>query len=169
MNCEQNSIMAAGNLDLAREGIYYNVQTDKRLMDRIDFCDTASIPKKLDNYIKGFYKLPNIVTITVNIGEYTPFPDIILKPFPMVSKLIMDVMHLYRIYPYYRNVILSVRGSNEYKQYFLLYIDQKSVMLYNDFKIKMISEDKLQCVISLEFSESILRRNAMGIELKEVF
>lgn len=143
------------------------VQTDKTIIDRINFYNTEIIPKSLDAYIKQFYSLPDTLTLSVEMKENTVFPDIFLKPYPMVSEMVMRVMRMYRVELYHRRVVLAVRNSKEYKRYFLLYIDEKTVPLFRDFELKRSSKESVKCIISLDFAESILKRNARGIELTE--
>lgn len=141
------------------------VQTDKTVMNRIHFCDMAGIPKNLDNYLKQFYSLPDIVTLPIEMNENTVFPDIFLKPYPMVSEMVMQVMRMYRVEMFYRRVVMAVRNHGEYKRYFLLYIDEKAVPLFRDFEFKRSTKETFKCAIGLDFAESILKRNAKGIEL----
>lgn len=143
------------------------IQTDKTILDRIIFCDTSMIPKNLDTYIKQFYSLPDSITLPVKLMENTVLPDLFLKPYPMVSEMVMQVMKMYRVEPFYRRVVITVPGSKEYKRYFLLYIDEKTASLYRDFELKRSSKETIKCTISIDFAESILRRNARGIELIE--
>ena len=63
--------------------------------------------------------------------------------------------------------MITVRNSKEYKWYFLLYIDEITVPLFRDFELRIDSQKKIKCTISLDFAESILRRGAKGIELME--
>lgn len=143
------------------------VQPDKTIMDRIYFCDLAGIPKNLDNYLKQFYQLPDILTLPIQLDENTVLPDIFLKPYPMVSDMVMQVMKMYRAEMFSRRVVLTVKNSKEYKRYFLLYIDEKTVSLFRDFELKRDSKETIKCTISLDFAESILRRDAKGIKLVE--
>jgi len=146
------------------------VQTDKDMVNRIDFLNTAIIPTNLDTYMKRFYTLPDSMVIPIDMKENCVFPDILLRPYPMVSEMIMDVMRMYRVEPFFRKVLLSVRNSDEYKQYFLLYVDEKTISLFRDFEIRRKPDTKngLNCIISLDFAESILRRGAQGIVLSEI-
>lgn len=146
----------------------FSVQADKEMVNRIDFYNTAVIPTNLDTYIKRFYALPDSVIIPIDMKEHAVFPDIFLKPYPMVSEIVMDVMRMYRVEPFFRRVILSARNRDEYKQYFLLYVDEKTIPLFRDFEIKRTSKNELTCIISLDFAESILRRGTRGIVLSEI-
>ncbi len=143
------------------------VQPDKTIIDRIHFYNPVDIPKNLDNYLKQFYQLPDILTLRVQMDENTAFPDIFLKPYPMVSDMVMQVMRMYRMEIFSRRVMITVRNSKEYKWYFLLYIDEITVPLFRDFELRIDSQKKIKCTISLDFAESILRRGAKGIELME--
>ena len=112
------------------------VQPDKTIIDRIHFYNPVDIPKNLDNYLKQFYQLPDILTLRVQMDENTAFPDIFLKPYPMVSDMVMQVM-------------ITVRNSKEYKWYFLLYIDEITVPLFRDFELRIDSQKKLSVLSAL--------------------
>lgn len=145
----------------------FSLRTEEEVLTKIDFIDTHIIPKNLDSYIKKFYAFPDPITLSVKMGKYTGFPDIFLKPYPMVSEMLMDVMRMYRIEPFFKRVMLDDRNSGEFKIYYLLYVDEESVSIYQDFQLKRSQEDELTCLISLDFAESILRRDAQGIQLLE--
>ncbi len=144
------------------------IQTDKRLMDRIRFLDTKPVSWDLDVYCREFYRLPDLITFIVDVGEYVVLPDIFVKPFPLVSETVMELMELYRIQLPFRRVVLSVRSSKEYKRYFLVCPDDKTETIYRDFQLKRVLEDTIQCTASLDFVESILRRGGRGIEIKGI-
>lgn len=143
------------------------LRTEDSVMEKVNFISTHTIPQKLDAYIKKFYALPTHISVQVEMREFSIFPDIFLKPYPLVSEMIMDVMRMYRIEPLFKRVILQDRTKGEYKVYFLLCIDEDTVSLYRDFELKRSQKDELTCIISLDFAESILRRDAQGIELVE--
>ena len=144
------------------------IQTDKRLMDRIRFLDTKPVSWDLDVYCREFYRLPDLITFIVDVGEYVVLLDIFVKPFPLVSETVMELMELYRIQLPFRRVVLSVRSSKEYKRYFLVCPDDKTETIYRDFQLKRVLEDTIQCTASLDFVESILRRGGRGIEIKGI-
>lgn len=143
------------------------MQTDKEIIDRITFYNTVVLPKNMEVYINQFYNLPDILNLSIEMRENTVLPDVFLKPYPMVSGMIMQVMRMYRVELSFRKVVINVRNSKEYKQYFLLYVDEKTVSLFRDFELKRSLKEGVECIISLDFAESILRRNARGIELIE--
>lgn len=143
------------------------LQTDQTIINKINILDTGIIPKNLDAYKKSFYTLPDVIVLQAHLDEYTPFPDVLLKPYPLVSEMVMHVMRMYRVHPFFRSVLLSKENTKEFKPYFLLYIDEDMRTLFRDFKIKRTSENTFNCIISLDFAESILIRDAQGIELIE--
>lgn len=149
------------------------LQTESSVLDKIYFQNTSLIPNNIDIYIQEFYSLPNTITLMIGMGENAIFPDIFLKPYPMVSEMIMGVMKLYRIKTAYRRLILVDSTGAEFKTYYLLYLDENKVSLFRDFEIKREKDGSVICKISLDFAESILSRNAKGIQLieskKEVF
>ena len=42
-----------------------------------------------------FYKIPRSCVITVDMDETTAFPDLIITPFLLFSKLLLDVANMY--------------------------------------------------------------------------
>lgn len=144
------------------------IQTDRRILKEIQFLDTTILPRTLELYQKQFYQLPDIFSLPVRMGEFTVFPDLITKPYPMVSEMIMQVMEMYRIILFYRKVLLTDDRNGQHQMYYLLCPDKKIISLFRDFALKEISGESFQCTISLAFAESILRRNAHGIELLEI-
>ncbi len=143
----------------------YIIQTDKRLKAQIRFLGTKPVPGDLDVYCREFYRIPDLVTFVVDVGEYTVLPDIFVKPFPMVSEMVMEVMELYRIQLPFRRVVLSARNSGEYRRYFLVCPDEDTETIFRDFQLRRAGEDTIQCTASLDFVESILRRGGKGIEI----
>ena len=136
------------------------IQTDKRLMDRIRFLDTKPVSWDLDVYCREFYRLPDLITFIVDVGEYVVLPDIFVSPFPLVSETVMELME-----PLGGNCLPSLP---EYKRYFLVCPDDKTETIYRDFQLKRVLEDTIQCTASLDFVESILRRGGRGIEIKGI-
>lgn len=145
----------------------FQVKEDTRIMNQIHFTDTSFLPRTLELYKENFYKLPDTVAFSVQMGEFTPFPDIILSPCPLVSEMVMKVMQMYRVEFFYRRAILVERKSLESEPYYLLDLEQEAERLYRDFVLKEL-DDSVQCFLSLDFAESILRRGAKGIILKEI-
>lgn len=143
------------------------LRTDQTLIDRIHILNTGMLPKNLDQLKNEFYKLPKVIILPVRLHEFTTLPDILLKPYPMVSDMVLNVMRMYRIEPFTRSIILSEENSKHFKTYFLLYPDEDTVSLFQDFVLKRTSKDTMDCIISLDFAESILNRGAQGIELRE--
>lgn len=146
----------------------FEIRPEDVVVDRINFYNTAEIPGNYEIYIKKFYSLPSTIVLPVDMRENTMFPDIFLEPFPMVSHMFMEVIRIYEAEPYYRRVILRVQNSKEYKNYFLLYIDEKSIRLFRDFELKRTAQGNVLCTVSLDFAESLLRRKAQGIQLREI-
>lgn len=142
------------------------VQTDQSVVNAINFLNAGIIPKKPEIYKKKFHTLPNTFMLPVRMGEFTIFPDIFTVPYPMVSEMVMEVMRLYRVEPFFRKVTLSDENSEQYKTYFLLYIDEESKTLFQDFVLRRTPEGAVNCIVSLDFAESILRRGAHGIAMK---
>ncbi len=146
----------------------FKVQTDDNVLKRFRFPAAELFSHRTDLYKKEFVKLPKTLMLTVEMGGFAIFPDIFTYPYPMVSEMVKEVMSMYRVDPFFRKVILSDVDSDQYRNYYLIYIDEREESLFSDFQFGWTKERKVCCTISLDFAESILRRNALGIKLSEI-
>lgn len=144
------------------------LQTDRAVREEIDFLNIGIIPKDADSYKQRFRTIPDNYMQPVRMKEYTIFPDVFTTPFPMVSDMVMDVMQIYRVEPFSKRMVLVDGEKNQYKTYHLLYIEKETISLYQDFVLNWKENGTVNFTISLDFAESILRRNAQGIGLKEI-
>ena len=117
-----------------------------------------------------FYKIPRSCVITVDMDETTAFPDLILTPFLLFSKLFLDVANMYGEAFYSRDIILVNPKEHESRPYSLILLDTirpESTL----WKVKNLFflefEQRRELIASQDFIESILRRGAKGIEIKE--
>lgn len=144
-----------------------------------------------DIKIDTFYKLPKQQLFIVDMTEKEMFTDVIPHPFLLVSQKVMDVIKMYGDICYYRLVLLLDAGSGNSESYYLPVFDEsKQIQLsYKEFEAgscvsKLLEEESeltvnknifwirdsltRHTIISMDFAESLLRREATGIELKEV-
>ena len=143
------------------------MEPERSIIERIHFCDPCFMRMDVDKWGKEFYKFPDRVVIPVEAQENTRLPDLFLKPLPMVSEMMMEVMRFYQIEPFFRRVNLTDQNKKESERYFLIYMKEPEAVLFHDFVLKRM-DHTLCCHISLDFAESILRRGAYGISLQEL-
>lgn len=117
-----------------------------------------------------FYKIPRSCVITVDMDETTAFPDLIITPFLLFSKLLLDVANMYGEAFYRRDIVLVNPKEHESRPYSLILLDTikpESTL----WKVKNLFfldiEQRRELIASQDFIESILRRGAKGIEIKE--
>lgn len=115
------------------------------------------------------YRIPHHTILSVENKKETPLPDVITAPFLMVSEMVYKIMKMYGEGLYYRDVILG--DEEKYHHYYLILLknaekEKKAVESASIFYKRI--ENKQEVVVNLDFAESILRRGAVGIWLKEI-
>lgn len=149
-----------------KEPIMLQVQEDIENKKQMHFL-MEGFPVGLKQYKEEFPRFPKAFSIPVEMGEFTIFPDIITKPYIMVSEMVYEVMRMYCVELPRRNVFLADQKSNQFKLYKLFYPEETIQDVYQDFRLRQVSEGVLHCEVSLAFAESMLRRGARGITLTE--
>lgn len=142
---------------------------------------------RLDQYPE----LPEQELFLLEPAEKVIFTDIILFPFLLVSPMIRDVIKMYHEICYFRQVLLLDQKHEKSEIYFLPVLSE-----FNAIKLVEITygEDgqafhaqssekevsinknifwvrdsvKRHTIISLDFAESLLRRNVIGLGIQEV-
>lgn len=143
------------------------MEPERSIVERIHFRSPDFMRMDLDKWEKEFYKFPDRMVIPVETQENTRLPELFLKPLPMVSEMMMEVMRFYQAEPFFRRVSLTDRNRKESGKYFLIHMKEPEAVLFHDFEIKR-EEHTLCCYVSLDFAESILQRGAYGIRLQEL-
>ena len=138
-----------------------------------------------------FYKLPKQQLYIVDMTEKQVFTDFILFPFVLMSQTVKDLVKMYGDVCFCREIILLDSNSGSSMNYYLPVFDETNQIQihYKEFEdgklITKQTEEKQalslnknifwikdsltrHTIISLDFAESLLRREATGIELKEV-
>lgn len=145
-----------------------------------------------DIKIETFYKLPKRQLFVIEPSQYTIFTDIILFPFLLVSLKVREVIQMYRERCFFREVFLLDQVSGKSEVYYMPVLDESNriqlvekkyingtcVMdrtkitgeeILIDKNLFWISDSlKRHTIISQDFAESLLRRDAFGIGLLEV-
>lgn len=134
------------------------------------------------------YKIPKRMIIPINTTDNTLFPDFLTSPSLLLSELVMEVIKVYGVNILSKEVILVDSINRKVKRYFLVILDEiiGSLLVPDNPKLKEIlicgnkreienqnlfilkNQDSYQIIGNLDFVESILRRGALGITLREV-
>jgi len=142
--------------------------------------------------IEKFYKLPKQHLFKIESSENTIFTDAVFFPFLLVSQMVRDVIKMYGDAAFYREIILLDSEAAKSQLYYLPVFEETSELQigYKTFdhgictiekekdKKQIVSLDrnifwiddrrKRHTIISQELAESLLMRNAIGIDLQEV-
>ena len=137
-----------------------------------------------------FYKIPKRNIISVTTTKDTIFPAIITSPYLLVSEVFRSVIEMYGDMVLAKDVALVDSEKGYIKQYFMVVLEElageivsgknagvlkKTIILWSEGiplkerNIFMMELDRCRdIVISLDFAESILRRNVQGICFEEI-
>ncbi len=118
-----------------------------------------------------FYLIPKNLVITVDRDETAAFPDIITSPVLLISALILKVAFMFGESVYSRDAILVDPKEQEGRQYHIVLLEtiRPGSTLWKVRNLFLMDLDgKQEVVASQDLAESILRRGAKGIALKEI-
>lgn len=136
-----------------------------------------------------YHKLKNRQIYMIEPSEQRIFTDIITFPFLLVSDLMKDTIKMYPDEVVFKETILMDTEHQVEKSYYLpIMQENKEITLsyrgesappVKDAKVPEWSRDKnifwildkqkRHTIISLDLAESLLRRNIIGMQLKEVY
>lgn len=135
-----------------------------------------------DISLEAYPKLPQRQLFTIEPSEKTIFSDLILFPFLLLSPKVTDVIKMYRERCFYREVILLDQVSGKSELYHLPVFDETDRLLIVDKQSDASDEAidpnkhifwvrdslKRHTIISLDLTESLLKREVMGLGIKEI-
>jgi len=136
----------------------------------------------------SYHKLKNRNIYTIESSTETVFTDIISFPFLLVSSKVKDTIQMYGDKVVFKETILLDAKNQTDKVYYLPVMQENSKIKLayamktknsvcnknvpewvNERNIFWISEKgKRHTIINLDLAESLLRRKAIGLQLKEV-
>jgi len=138
---------------------------------------------------ESYHKLKKRLVYNIDPTENIVFTDIISFPFLLVSPMVRDTIKMYGDMVVFKETILLNAEKNFEEVYYLpimqessqiklSYVEKKEnckpqikvpewVGERNIFWLKQ--SEKRHTIITLDLAESLLRRNATGLNLKEVF
>lgn len=137
---------------------------------------------------ESYHKLQKRLVYKINPTENIIFTDIISFPFLLVSPMVRDTIKMYGDKVVFKEVILlsAEKGFEEVyylpimeesDQIKLLYVEKRQNYIQKIKVPEWVGErtifwvkknEKRYTIINLDLAESLLRRNAVGLELKEV-
>lgn len=120
---------------------------------------------------QDFYKVPRRCIVTATLGENLSFPDIVTAPFLLLSGLMLDMAKMYGELIYTRNVIVMNAQEQQGRHYHLSLLEtvERGHPLWGGFNLAYMEVNRRkEIAVSQDFAESILRRGAVGIVLKEI-
>lgn len=131
----------------------------------------------------SYHKLPEVITLYVEKNDFTVYPDVLSRPFFMITKELQKILKLYEPNMGYRQIILIDRKREMAAQYFLPHLQivdclgegTKFNMNHSELQHIVLDTNKLvdkeifqldkvtnrYVVVSLRVLESFLRRGAM--------
>lgn len=135
---------------------------------------TMDLRKKVDPAwicADRFYLIPKDLVITVDRDETAAFPDIITSPVLLISALMLKVARMFGESVYSRDAILVDPKEQESRQYHIVLLEtiRPGSTLWKVRNLFLMDlNGKQEVVASQDLAESILRRGAKGIALKEI-
>lgn len=142
--------------------------------------------KKIDkrNITWGRYnKIPRVTTLYVEDNNFTVFPDVLSRPFFLITDKLHDILELYEPNMDYRQIVLIDKKKNKAVQYFMPHLQivdclgEGTVFNMDHSELKQIVLDKNKIpdktifqldrvssryvVVNLNVLESFLRRGAI--------
>lgn len=169
---------------------YYELKLDDtNFIEAPDLIDWYGIQDVRLIKWETFHKLKNRLVYRIKPAGNIIFTDIISFPFLLVSPMVRAVIEMYGDKVVFKEVILISAEKEVEEVYYLPIMEESNQinMLYvkkeqNYIKQTKIPEwvgernifwvkknEKRHTIVNLDLAESLLRRNAVGLELKEVF
>jgi len=169
---------------------YFLLQTDSRLNTAPEILDWFQRIDRRNIRMGKSYRIENRQLFFIKSNPNTLFPDVLSFPFFMVSEKIMRVIKLYEPKTIFKEIVLLDQKYARSCIYYipvLEYLDclssastltrDRSIILDAIIDLNKVGDQsvfyvagvgKLYIVARLDIMESILRRGAKWIELREV-
>jgi hypothetical protein len=146
---------------------YFYIREEKSNARGIRVHISPDIPRDKKLYNENFYNIREGSILKVDKSDTAVFSDLMTSVYPLVSEKFMKLLHLYNIEIFSKRVALIETESRKVLTYYLLYTGgyyKKSIN--KDLRIENKGDD-IGFIISLDFAESLIRRNVKGIEFIE--
>ncbi|MGL5437593.1 MAG: hypothetical protein ACRDBO_19765 [Lachnospiraceae bacterium] len=116
-----------------------------------------------------YLELPSFIMLDMKLHEDGILPDIITSPFPLFSKIVMEVVNLYdSTIPFQMMALFDIEGKKSCVYYCPILLEEQNPMRYELPLFQIRVKGAKKTIIRLDLVESLLERKAMGIELKEI-
>ncbi len=169
---------------------YYELKLDStNFIEAPDLIDWYGIQDVRLIKWETYHKLKNRLVYRINPTENIIFTDIISFPFLLVSPMVRSVIKMYGDKVVFKEVILLSAEKGFEEVYYLPVMEETDQinLLYVKTRQNYIQQTKIPewvgernifwvrkngkryTIINLDLAESLLRRNAVGLELKEVY
>lgn len=132
-----------------------------------------------------YNQLPRFIQLQAEMGRGGVFPDIILKPFLLLSRIAMEVTALYDPAMPFRFTVLFDTEKGECVSYYCPVMEEQDCLVRQPepgsrkiilnrkrmtglplFKVR--AGMKSEVLMRMDLAESLLEREAVGLELREV-
>lgn len=132
---------------------------------------------------KDFQILPPFFLLDMNLGLDAFIPDILISPFLLVSRTVMEIITLYDADMPFRFTALFDTKRGECAGFYCPILEEEDCVIEQTSKGKealVLDRERMtgasifrvkrgEIIIRLDLVESLLSREAIGIELQEVF
>lgn len=162
---------------------YFEISVDKNYVPPSPIKWWGAIDKKTLSQ-KNAFQMPKHLLFQVEDHMQTVFTDIVTFPCCLVSQTVMDVIKMYDDISSVR-IVLFDKGRKRSKVYYLPFLDtveyqkndvniKTAILSFNkqlvekNVIMKTEKDGKTAIIMRMDLVESILRRETIGIGLKEV-
>lgn len=124
-------------------------------------------PKTIER--KGIFGLQKRILLHVDRHMQMVFTDVVMYPYFMVSALVRDVIKMYVPDVFFVRIVLFDQENRRSKAYYIPDIPIAEEGVKGEVMMRVRSKDmgKQLVIMRMDLVESILRRGAVGIGLKE--
>lgn len=139
---------------------------------------------------KSSYRIPNCCVVDMKVPSEVFFPDILIEPFLMVSREVAEVIEMYTPETIFKTIYLLETKSETNATYFMPFVEEVECLSDQTKKSRGGTElldivlrkeavaekpvfriagfTHVYLVVRLDAIESMLRRGARGMKLKEL-
>lgn len=160
---------------------YYQIMADTHYVPPVPVGWYGKIDRKTLAEKRPYEMPPHLLFQTQNHMQMV-FTDVIVFPSLMVSRTVRDVMTRYMPQARFTRVILYDKERKRSRAYYMLLLKSEGTvrkgtdgsiavekeLLGDRAVVKMDSFDKTYIIMRMDIVESILRRETVGIGLKEI-
>ena len=147
---------------------YFYIREEKFNARGIRVHISPDIPRDKKLYNENFYNIREGSILKVDKSDTVVFPDLMTDTYPLISEKFMKLLRLYNIEIFSKRVVLIEMESRKVLTYYLLYTGNHYKKSINK-DLRLANKDgDIGFIISLDFAESLIRRNVKGIEFIEV-